>query len=42
VNLKEVPTIKRLENMFQISIPQKEMLQGEIVDMRKKAVIKKR
>ena len=42
VNLKEVPTIKRLENMFQISILQKEMLQGEIVDVRNKAVIKRK
>ena len=41
VNLKEVPNIRRLESMFQISIPQKEMLQGEIVNV-KKAVIKRK
>jgi len=36
VNIKEVPSIKRLENMFVISIHHKEMLQGKIVDVKKK------
>ncbi|KUO69757.1 MAG: helicase [Desulfosporosinus sp. BRH_c37] len=36
VNVKEVPSIKRLESMFEISISLKEMLQGKIVDSRKK------
>ena len=36
VNLKEVPYLKRLESMFEISISYKEMLQGKIVDPRKK------
>lgn len=41
VNIKELPYIKRLESMFQISIPQKEMLQGEIVNASKKALLKR-
>jgi len=41
VNFKEVPYIKRLENMFEISISHKEMLQGKIVDPRKKAALKR-
>jgi len=36
VNIKEVPSIKRLESMFEISISHKEMLQGKMVDVRKK------
>jgi len=36
VNIKEVPSIKRLESMFEISISHKEMLQGKMVDARKK------
>lgn len=36
VNIKEVPYLKRLENMFEINIIHKEMLQGKIVDPRKK------
>jgi len=35
VNFKEVPYIKRLESMFEISISHKEMLQGKMVDPRK-------
>lgn len=34
VNAKEVPYIKRLESMFEISISPKEMLQGKMVDPR--------
>lgn len=36
VNISEIPYIKRLENLFEISINNKEMLQGKIVDIRKK------
>ena len=41
VNFKEVPYIKRLESMFEISISHKEMLQGKIVDSRKKVALKR-
>ncbi len=41
VSIKELPHIKRLENMFEISIGLKEMLQGKIVDPRKKATVKR-
>ena len=41
VNVKEVPYLKRLESMFEISISHKEMLQGKIVDTRKKAALKR-
>lgn len=41
VNIKEVPYIKRLENMFEIVINQKEMLQGEIVNTRNKVASKR-
>ena len=40
VNLKEVPYLKRLESMFEISISHKEMHQGKIVEPRKKAALK--
>jgi len=36
VNIKEVPYIKRLENMFEIKINHMEMLQSKIVEVRKK------
>lgn len=36
VDFKQIPFIKRLESMFEISISHKEMLQGKIVDSRKK------
>lgn len=38
VNIKEVSYIKRLESMFEISISLKEMLQGKMVDPRKKRI----
>ena len=41
VNLKELPYIKRLENMFEISISLKEMLQGKIIDPKKKTIVKR-
>ncbi len=41
VNIKELPYIKRLENMFEISISLKEMLQGKIIDPKKKTVVKR-
>jgi ATP-dependent RNA helicase DeaD len=42
VTLKEVPYIKRLEKMFEISISLKEMLQGEIIDSRRKTTLRKK
>lgn len=41
VSTKEVPHIKRLENMFEIRISLKEMLQGKIVDPRNKTALKR-
>ncbi|TGE31617.1 DEAD/DEAH box helicase [Desulfosporosinus sp. Sb-LF] len=41
VNDKEVTHIRKLENIFEIRISPKEMLQGEIIDARKKAGVKK-
>jgi len=40
VSIKELPYIKRLEKMFEISVSLKEMLQGKIVDPRKKVAVK--
>jgi len=41
VNIKEIPYLKRLEKMFEINVSHKEMLQGKIVDPRKKAPLKR-
>jgi len=41
VTSKEVSYLKRLETMFEISVCPKEMLQGKIVDPRKKVGLKK-
>lgn len=41
VNMKEIPSIKRLEKMFEISISLKDMLQGKMVDPKNKATSKR-